>query len=75
MNKGMKYYLQVKDAMRGTHFVLDYETMKDLESAYTRYSVDTDYEVISMWSIIITTVAITPEYLAKALCVEEGKEG
>lgn len=66
MSKTITYYLHVKDVLKGTAFALNYATKKELESAYNRYSKDTDYKVLSMHSMEVSTNVILPNELTEA---------
>lgn len=51
--KIVKYIITIKDIMRDSSFILECDSESELKLKYERYSEDTDYEVISMQSVLI----------------------
>lgn len=51
--KVVKYTITVKDIMRNILYDLECESETELRSKYEKYSKDTDYEVMSMQSVLL----------------------
>lgn len=76
MSKVTTYYLHVKDVMRNHNISLIYLTKKELCEAYTRYKNNTDYEVLSIHSVCVSTDIITPDELLRICDLkQEGRYG
>lgn len=48
-----KYIITIKDIMRDELYDIECECYEELKRKWERYSKDTDYEVISMHSVLI----------------------
>lgn len=51
--KVVKYIITVKDIMRNSLFDLEFDSETELKLRYEKYSKDTDYEVMSMQSVLL----------------------
>lgn len=51
--KVVKYTITIKDVMRDSLFDIECDSEKELKLKYEKYSKDTDYEVISMQSVLL----------------------
>lgn len=51
--KVVKYIITVKDIMRNSLFDLECDSEIELKLRYEKYSKDTDYEVMSMQSVLL----------------------
>jgi hypothetical protein len=59
--KVIKYCLTIRDIMRGTEFIVECESDTELKIKYERYQKDTDYEVVSMYSMLLEIRPITAD--------------
>lgn len=64
-----KYYLYVKDIMRDYIFPIEVKSLLELAYVYKKYDEDTDYDVVSMQSVVVNvsieTSVITLEKLTE----------
>ena len=55
-----KYTITIKDVMRDSLFDIECDSETELRLKYEKYSKDTDYEVISMQSVLLEIRPINP---------------
>ena len=59
--KKIKYLITIKDIMRETQFDLECNSETELKLNYEKYKKDTDYEVVSMQSVLLEIRPITAD--------------
>lgn len=53
MRKIVEYYITIRDVMRNSEFIIKCDTEAELKQRYEKYKKDTDYDIISMHSMLI----------------------
>lgn len=61
--KVVKYVITIKDIMRNSLFDIECTSKNELKKKYEVYSKDTDYEVVSMRSVLIEVRPISIDIL------------
>lgn len=51
--KLLKYCLTIKDVMRDSYFIVECVSTTELKLRYEKYMKDTDYEVVSIHSVLL----------------------
>ena len=62
----MKYYILVKDIMRGSTFLLDLQDEYEFKKLLNYYSNDTDYEVLECRSVKVSDDSVGELRIVKA---------
>ena len=62
----MKYYMLVKDVMRGSTFLLDLQDEYEFKKLLNYYSNDTDYEVLECRSVKVSEDSVEELRIVKA---------
>lgn len=59
--KKVAYLITIKDVMRNSEFDIEYKSETELKLNYEKYRKDTDYEVVSMQSVLLEIRPITAD--------------
>lgn len=59
--KKVTYLITIKDIMRNSEFDIEYKSETELKLNYEKYKKDTDYEVVSMQSVLLEIRPITAD--------------